>query len=120
MRRTKGALIPLEVSILEAVTDLFRRGTPQSYGFMLAKELKERTGARLLTAYGTLYKALDRLEQAGYLASRWEDPAVAALESRPRRRFYRITLAGETALLSARASAPARAMPRPGTGSAFA
>ena len=125
MRRKKGSLVPTEVSILEAAIDLRRRGTPAAYGFMLAKEMKEREGARLLTAYGTLYKALDRLEHAGYLTSTWEEPADAAREGRPRRRFYSVTLEGETALAAAHASAdPRGAQPapvrHPETGSAFA
>ena len=95
MRRKEGALIPLELSILEAAIDLRRRGVPEAHGFLLAKEMREERHARRLTAYGTLYKALDRLERAGLLESRWEDPLIGAGEGRPRRRFYRLTLAGE-------------------------
>ena len=98
MRRKAGSLVPLEASILEAGLDLRRRGLEAAHGFLLAKEMQDRAGARLLTAYGTLYKALERLEKAGFLESFWEDPQVAADEGRPRRRFYRVTLAGETAL----------------------
>ena len=101
MRRKEGALIPLEVSILEAAMDLRRRGVPEAHGFLLAKELREERHARRLTAYGTLYKALDRLERAGLLESRWEDPSIGADEGRPRRRFYRLMLAGEGALVQA-------------------
>jgi PadR family transcriptional regulator len=101
MRRKEGALVPLEVSILEASIDLRQRGVPEAHGFLLAKELREERHARRLTAYGTLYKALDRLERAGLLESRWEDPLIGADEGRPRRRFYRLTLAGEGALAQA-------------------
>jgi PadR family transcriptional regulator PadR len=101
MRRKEGALIPLEVSILEAAFDLHRRGFPEAHGFLLAKEMRDERHARMLTAYGTLYKALDRLERAGLLESRWEDPLIGAGEGRPRRRFYRVTLAGEGALAQA-------------------
>ena len=86
MRRKEGVLIPLEISILEAAIELRRRGAAEAHGFLLAKEMREEHHARRLTAYGTLYKALDRLERAGYLASRWEDPHAAADEGRPRRR----------------------------------
>jgi PadR family transcriptional regulator PadR len=41
-------------------------------------------------ASGTLYPILLRLEDAGWLASRWEDGDPHEL-GRPRRRFYRIT-----------------------------
>ena len=98
MRRKAGSLVPLEASILEASLDLRRRGLEAAHGFLLAKEMLDRAGARLLTAYGTLYKALERLEKAGLLDSFWEDPQVAADEGRPRRRFYRVTMAGQTAL----------------------
>jgi PadR family transcriptional regulator PadR len=101
MRRKDGGLVPLEVSILEASVELAGRGIPEAHGFHLAKEIRDGHGARRLTAYGTLYKALDRLERIGFLESRWEDPLVAAAESRPRRRFYRTTIVGESALRAA-------------------
>ena len=76
-------------------------------------EFGEVTGQTRLTAYGTLYKALDRMERAGYLESRWEDPHFAAQEARPRRRLYGVTALGERALADALAGdAPATA-PRP-------
>jgi DNA-binding PadR family transcriptional regulator len=98
MRRKPGSLIPIEVSILETGMELRRRGTKSFHGFLIAREIKDREEARLLTAHGTLYRALDRLAQMGLLESEWEDPLVAAAESRPRRRFYWVTAAGEAAL----------------------
>jgi PadR family transcriptional regulator PadR len=68
--------------------------------------------ARRLTAYGTLYKALDRMERAGYLTSRWEDPHIGAREARPRRRFYRVTLVGEGALVRAKEESRGTNVPR--------
>lgn len=112
MRRKEGALVPLEVSILEAALELRRRGIVEAHGFLLAKELRDGTHARRLTAYGTLYKALERLERAGHLASRWEDPQLAADDGRPRRRFYRVTLIGENALAEARAAERDGTLPR--------
>jgi DNA-binding PadR family transcriptional regulator len=47
------------------------------------------------------------MEKAGLLESEWEDPAVSALEGRPRRRFYSVTAVGEAALTNAGASAVA-------------
>ena len=107
MRRKAGSLIPIEVSILEAGIELRLRGTESFHGFLIAKEIKDREEARLLTAHGTLYRALERLAQMGLLESEWEDPLVAAAESRPRRRFYWVTAAGETALARAASPAPA-------------
>jgi PadR family transcriptional regulator PadR len=101
MRRKAGQLVPLEISILEASVALAGRGITEAHGFQLAKEIRDSDGAKRLTAYGTLYKALDRLARVGYLASRWEDPHAAAAQSRPRRRFYWTTAVGETALKDA-------------------
>jgi DNA-binding PadR family transcriptional regulator len=98
MRRKDGALVPLEISILETGFELARRGVPEAHGFRFAAEMRDRQGARQLIAFGTLYKALDRLERGGFLARRWEDPMVAADAGRPRRRFYRLTTAGERIL----------------------
>lgn len=112
MRRKEGALVPLEVSILEAAMELRRRGVTEAHGFLLAREMRDGHRARRLTAYGTLYKALDRLERAGYLASRWEDPMIAAGAGRPRRRFYRVTLAGEGALAKAASDEAEAPLPR--------
>lgn len=101
--------MPLELSILEAGIQLRKHGLPEFYGFLIAKEIKEREAARLLTAHGTLYKALDRMEEAGFLVSRWEDPLIAAIESRPRRRFYQVTAAGEQARATAKVARPQQA-----------
>lgn len=102
MRRKAGALIPIEVSILEAAGELRRAGLAEVHGYELAKVVRDLRHARRLTAYGTLYKALARLEREGLLANRWEDPHAAADEGRPRRRFYRLTLEGEAALAEVR------------------
>jgi DNA-binding PadR family transcriptional regulator len=112
MRRKAGFLIPIEVSILEASAELQLTGQQEVHGYELAKVVQDIREATLLTAYGMLYKALARLEREGFLASRWEDPGVAATESRPRRRFYRLTLEGEGALAEARAAAKKMGMSR--------
>ena len=104
MRRKAGTLVPLERNILEAAMSLRSMGVAEPHGFLLARTIGDVTGQRQLTAYGTLYKALDRLERAGCLESRWEDPNFAAEESRPRRRLYRVTPTGEAGLADARAA----------------
>ena len=90
MRRKNGALTPIEHSILNAAVRLCREGG-EFYGFQIAKEIEDREGARRLTGLGTLYRALDRLQQQGFLSRRWEDPDIAAQENRPRRRLYQVT-----------------------------
>ena len=80
MRRRAGELVRLEAEILTAALFLRRGGEDRFHGFRLAKVIAESDGARTLTAHGTLYKALGRLEAAGLLTSAWEEPATAAAE----------------------------------------
>lgn len=103
MRRKPGQLLPLELDILEAAILLARRGTSLFHGYALAKLLQERGDRRLLTAHGTLYRALHRLENAGLIEASWEDHQVAESENRPRRRMYRVLGAAEPAVTRARA-----------------
>lgn len=114
-RRKPGTLLPLEREILAAALALRASGQDEVYGFGLAQSLRERDGSRALTAHGTLYKALGRLERQGLLASSWEDPDAA--EGRPRRRLYRLTGDGLRAAsdipASARERSPAAGAPSP-------
>jgi DNA-binding PadR family transcriptional regulator len=116
MRRKPGTLVPLEHSILSAAAERIARGEGDFHGYGIAREMQDRGDSRQLTAYGTLYRALERLEGFGFLESHWEDPEAAALERRPVRRIYRLTAAGERALR--RADAPERAKPSLQTGPA--
>lgn len=50
---------------------------------------------------GTVYPALRRLEESGYLTSNWEKERVAHAQARPRRRYYEITRAGRDVLVDA-------------------
>jgi PadR family transcriptional regulator PadR len=106
VRRKPGALVPLELSILEQACS---RGAERFHGFELAKALADVDRSRRLTAHGTLYKALGRLAEMGLLEAEWEDADRALQEGRPRRRLYRITGAGERRLAEARRPAPASA-----------
>src|SRR4051812_16801919 len=108
MRRKAGALVPLELAICTAAVELRGHGTEEFHGYLLAKEIKEHADNRLLTAYGTLYRALGRLESMGLLTSRWEDAMIAADENRPRRRLYALTPAGEEAAADAAKAAAAK------------
>jgi DNA-binding PadR family transcriptional regulator len=108
MRRKPGALLPIEHAILSAIARLPRTARGECHGYQIAKHLASAGEHRLLTAYGTLYRALGRLESMGLLQSRWEDPEVAAEAARPGRRLYRLTAAGALARMeSAGASAVA-------------
>ena len=99
-RRKPGTLLPLEIEILGAALTLREHGQETVHGFGLAQSLREQSGSRALTAHGTLYKALGRLEERGLLSSHWEDPTVA--EGRPRRRLYALTAEGARAADEAR------------------
>src|SRR6266581_1912825 len=98
MRRKPGTLLPLETAICVTAAALLRGGTHEFHGYEIAKRLGDAAERRLLTAYGTLYRALGRLEDMGLLQSRWEDPAIPARENRPGRRLYTLTGAGEVAV----------------------
>ena len=92
--------MPLEESIIELGLRRLRDGEPEFYGFAMAMEIAGDAG-RLLTAHGTLYKILERLERDGLLVSRWEEPAEFD-ESRPRRRLYRVSDQAEGAVRRSR------------------
>ena len=96
MRRRPGTLLPLEAAILEAALRMRQAGDPGFHGFGIAKIMADDAGT--LTAHGTLYKALGRLEAAGLLESDWEDAEEAVAEGRPRRRMYTVTGAAQLAL----------------------
>jgi PadR family transcriptional regulator, regulatory protein PadR len=53
-------------------------------------------------ASGTVYPALRRLEDADYVASKWEKQSIALAEQRPARKYYEVTKVGRTVLAEAR------------------
>src|SRR3982074_1659275 len=63
-------------------------------GTFMSSNTRELSGAEIAKfsqlSSGTLYPILYRLEEFGWLDSRWETGDPAAL-GRPRRRYYRIT-----------------------------
>jgi PadR family transcriptional regulator PadR len=105
-RRRPGVLLPLELAILDAGSTL-QAAEGSFFGFRLARALADEDGSALL-GHGTLYKALNRMSEAGLLESEWEAAESAEAAGRPRRRLYRVTGAGEAAL---RASVRAASTP---------
>jgi DNA-binding PadR family transcriptional regulator len=98
-------------------------GTPRlglgTIALLQALEGGRRFGFDLMDATGltsgTVYPALERLEELGYVRSRWESEALAHKDGRPARRYFEITAAGGRALAEAleryplmRAKAPGR------------
>jgi DNA-binding PadR family transcriptional regulator len=90
--RKPGTLLPLETEILTTALALHRAGQATFHGFGIAQSIREQRESRSLTAHGTLYKALARLEELGFFTSNWEDAQDA--EGRPRRRLYELTAKG--------------------------
>jgi PadR family transcriptional regulator len=105
MRRKPGSLLPLELAICDSAAHLLEAGIREFHGYELAKRLADIAERRLLTAYGTLYRTLGRLEKMGLLESQWEDPQIPARESRPGRRLYALTGAGQAAVREAQRAA---------------
>lgn len=113
VRRKPDQLLSLEVEILQGALRLRRRGVELFHGYALAKALRSDSDSKLLTAHGTMYRALHRLESAGLIAGFWEDAQSSERENRPRRRMYRLTGLAEPAVkraVDARAVARLRAL----------
>jgi PadR family transcriptional regulator len=67
-------------------------------GYKYGLEVMTVTGL----ASGTVYPALRRLEDAGYVDSKWERQSIAVAEQRPARKYYEVTEEGKEALADAR------------------
>jgi DNA-binding PadR family transcriptional regulator len=68
-----------------------------SSGYLYGFDIIDITGV----PGGTVYPALRRLEEAGYLISKWEKQSISQAEPRPQRKYYELTRAGREALAEA-------------------
>ncbi|HKZ98811.1 MAG TPA: PadR family transcriptional regulator [Thermoplasmata archaeon] len=68
----------------------------EKYGFQIIGELREKSGGFFDLKEGTLYPALRRLEERGFVESHWVEPA-----SGMPRKYYRLTPRGRRALAEA-------------------
>ena len=68
-----------------------------SNGYLYGFDIIDITGV----PGGTVYPALRRLEEAGYLISKWEKQSISQSEPRPQRKYYELTRAGREALAEA-------------------
>jgi transcriptional regulator len=59
------------------------------HGYGLARRIEQTSGHRLLVNYGTLYPALLKLEQEGYITSEW-----GVSDNNRRAKYYQLTKAG--------------------------
>jgi transcriptional regulator len=63
------------------------------HGYGIARRIEETSGNRLKLNYGTLYPALLKLEQEGYVRAAWSQS-----ENNRRAKFYALTAAGRRQL----------------------
>ena len=92
-------LTPPVLAVLQILTDAPGRET---YGFDIVQE----SGL----SGGTVYAILHRLEVANWVSSRWEK-IDETKEGRRKRRYYKLTAAGFTALRDAPSSRPRSIVP---------
>jgi len=77
----QGTLALMALRTLEAMG-------PQ-HGYGLARRIEQTSGDQLQLNYGTLYPALLKLEQEGFVRSKW-----GVSENNRRAKFYELTKAG--------------------------
>src|SRR5260370_15006022 len=87
-----------DLSILQGTLDLMVLRTLETmgpqHGFGLAKRIQQISGDALDLNQGTLYPALLRLEQRGWILSKW-----GASDANRRAKFYEITRKGRKQVL---------------------
>ena len=59
------------------------------HGYGIARRIEQISEGQLIILYGTIYPALLRLEQEGYIVSEWGNS-----ENNRRARYYKLTRAG--------------------------
>jgi len=60
------------------------------HGYGIARRIEQTSGDQLSVNYGTLYPALLKLEQEGYIASEW-----GVSDNNRKAKYYRLTRAGQ-------------------------
>ena len=88
MASNKSPQTALDLLILTIVE---RRGPLHGYGIALA--IEELSEDALRVEEGSLYPALHRMEEAGWISAEW-----TVTENKRRARIYRVTRAGEKQL----------------------
>jgi len=63
------------------------------HGYGIARRIEQTSGQQLLINYGTLYPALVKLEQQGYIAAEWD-----VSDNKRKAKYYRLTRAGRKQL----------------------
>ena len=81
----QGTLAVMVLKTLEALGPL--------HGYGIARRIEQISGDLLAINYGTLYPALLKLEQEGFVTSEW-----GVSENNRRAKYYRLTRAGRRQL----------------------
>jgi PadR family transcriptional regulator PadR len=81
----QGTLALMVLKTLEALGPL--------HGYGIARRIEQTSGDLLAVNYGTLYPALLKLEQEGYIASEW-----GVSDNNRKAKYYRLTRAGRKQL----------------------
>jgi PadR family transcriptional regulator len=81
----QGTLALMALKTLETLGPL--------HGYGIARRIEQTSGHLLALNYGTLYPALLKLEQEGYIASEW-----GVSENNRKAKYYRLTRAGRRQL----------------------
>ena len=63
------------------------------HGYGIARRIEQTSGDLLLVNYGTLYPALLKLEQEGYISSEWGES-----DNNRKAKYYKLTRAGRKQL----------------------
>jgi PadR family transcriptional regulator len=91
--------MPSKLDILQGTLDLmvlqtlFAMGPLHGYG--IARRIEQVSGDRVILNQGTIYTSLVRLEQRGWIRSKW-----GTSDNNRRAKFYSITKAGEKQLVA--------------------
>jgi PadR family transcriptional regulator PadR len=89
MRERRASLLQgtLDLLILKALS------TGELHGLGVSRRIEQITGGTFLVQAGSLFPALHRLEEAGWLSAAWQ-----ASENNRRAKYYRLTRAGRKQL----------------------
>ena len=77
----QGTLALMVLRTLETIGPL--------HGYGIARRIEQTSGGQLLVNYGTIYPALLKLEQEGYISSEW-----GVSDNNRKAKYYRLTRAG--------------------------
>jgi transcriptional regulator len=97
--RTLGTLVHSKLDILQGTLDLMVLRTLSAlgplHGYGIARRIEQVSGDRVILNQGTIYTSLVRLQQRGWIRSKW-----GVSENNRRAKFYAITKLGEKQLIA--------------------